>query len=658
MKVQRIILSSLLIFFVFYLFFLAGILFPESWWSTHFLFFIPLKKRAIILFISALAPFVFIYLNKILLPNSKTVFSFGKNKNWYILIISVLIGILQYIFPMVFDYYGEAVKLQKYLEIIPDAIPGGTNDALFAFSLSPWAGQNTILAIVTYIAYWTGSTYQQAFYLMDAVSGALFSFTWLMFLDFYLKNKGTKLVLSVAGLASPFMLIFFGHIEIYGPVFLSNLLWLVLALVFLKRGKPAYLIILGVLLLWCMKLHAVALLFTPVFILLLLHYFKPEFVKKFSIFSWNKSFVFIIFPIVLIGAFSYFFLFKDYNDPRDIQYTVKQYDRLFLPLISPEPPLDKYNLLSWNHIFDYFNEILLWSPGILFLILISVIPFRKKINWNTPDIIISGISLILFVLLFFMVNPLLSMQMDWDLFVMPAPILLVFGAVIIGHVEDEISRPVISGSVAGIILLTLPLFMVHRSEILLAKRIELVGVRIFKTYYEWAGQTLELAWSHLPEKSPDEQHRRTEVIKQLKHYSIPWKDYEYARIISQQAKIAIRVNSNPEEGLKLLKEAESYFPELNIIQLYKLEAYFLLKNYNNAYKISEKLIQMAYPSEEKALRISVHCALEAEMYDEALEKSEIYVQQFGKKGVVNKVNKGLKSKENIKELKLLFSQGQ
>ena len=250
------------------------------------------------------------------------------------------------------------------------------------------------------------------------------------------------------------------------------------------------------------------------------------------------------------------------------------------------------------------------------------------------------------------------MQMDWDLFIMPAPLFLVFGAVIIQQVEGEINKPLIAGSVMGIILLSLPIFTVHNSENKLAQRLELVGVRIFKTYYEWSQQTLNLAWSHLSEDENELEQRRTKIINQLKPYAVPGKDYEYAKLIAQEARIAIREKNIPQEGLKLLKQAEYYSPNLNLILLYKLEAHFLLKNFREAYKLSELLIQISYPSQEKAIRIAVHSALEAEMYDKALEKSELYIKNIDEKGVIFEVNKRLKANDNVVELKNLFSQSQ
>ncbi|QGY44307.1 hypothetical protein GM418_11755 [Maribellus comscasis] len=655
MKFVRLEVKYYLLFLVFFIFYILGALFPDKWWSTHFVFFLSENSRFLILGGALVIPLVFYYGRLVL--NKDTGEALLNIKHTYLyLVLSLFVGLLMYYFPMVFDYYGEAVKLQGFLNIVPESIPPGTNDALFSFRLSPWAGQNTILSIVTYIAFWTGSTYQNAFFLLNAFTGGLFAFLWFCFIDYYFRRNSTRFILQVAGLISPFLLLFFGHIEIYGPVFLFNLFWLITFIIYLKRRQPAYLVILGILLLFCLKLHAVALLFLPAYILIILNYYKKAIKTEINFFTWRVASVYVLLPVFLIGTFVYFFVFKDHVDERQLQYTVAEYDRIFLPLISPEPPLDKYNMLSWNHIFDYFNEMFLWSPGILFLLLAAAIFFRKKINFNQPELILTGITLILFVSLFFVVNPLLSMQMDWDLFLMPVPALLVFGVVIFKQTEDDLTKASVSGIVVALGILSLPIFVVHNSEEKLANRTEKIGLYIYKTYYEWSGQTLELAWKHVKEDKDEFKSRRMTVIGRLKTFAIPGKDYEMARIIANEAMFETRVNNNPAEGLKLARESKYYFTNYNKALLFELESLFLMGKYNEAYQVGLNLLDIAYPSREKALRILVHCALEAEMYQQALVQSENYIKEFNPEDkLIKRVYSRLKTNDNIGELKYLFS---
>lgn len=655
MKIVRLEVKYYLLFLLFFVFYLFGALFPDKWWSTHFIFFLSERTRLLILGGALIIPLVFYYGSFILKRDNGE--PLLKIKHTYIyLILSLSIGLLMYFFPMVFDYYGEAVKLQGFLNIVPESIPPGTNEALFSFSLSPWAGQNTILSIVTYIAFWTECSYQNAFYLLNAFTGGLFAFLWFCFIDYYFQRNSTRFILQIAGLASPFLLLFFGHIEIYGPVLLFNLFWLITLIIYLKRRKPAYILILGLLLLLCLKMHAIALLFLPAFILIVLDYYKKSIKTEINFFTWRTSSVYVLLPVFLIGAFVYFFVFKDHVDERQLQYTVAEFDRIFLPLVSPEPPLDKYNLLSGNHIFDYFNEMFLWSPGILFLLFAAVIFTRKKINFNQPEIVLTGISLILFVSLFFVVNPLLSMQMDWDLFVMPVPALLVFGAVVFKQTENDLTKAMVSGIIVALGILSLPIFVVHNSEERLANRTEKTGMYIYKTYYEWSGQTLELAWKHVKENKEEFKNRRIAVIDRLKPFAIPGKDYEMARIIANEAMFETRGNNNPAEGLKLARESKYYFTSYNKGLLYELESLFLLEKYSEAYHVGLKLFDIGYPSREKALRILIHCALEAEMYQEAFVKSENYIKEFNAEDkLIQTVFSRLKSNDNIGELKYLFS---
>ena len=168
----------------------------------------------------------------------------------------------------------------------------------------------------------------------------------------------------------------------------------------------------------------------------------------------------IYIPICFVGAFLYFFVFQDYKDPRLLQ-DFRDIDRLFLPLLSPAPPLDRYNLFSINHIFDYFNIMMLWSPPALFLLVIIGLFYRKQINWKTPQIVITGLTFLLFTTFLFMINPLFSMPMDWDLFSLPAPILLIFVLALLKDVQPtNLAGKILPGCLA-LAILSLPTFIVN-----------------------------------------------------------------------------------------------------------------------------------------------------------------------------------------------------
>ena len=537
-------------------------------------------------------------------------------------------------------------------------IPDGANEAFFSFGIAPWDGQNTILAIITYIAYWGRTTYGTAFFFLDTVCGGLFVFCWLVFLRYYLENRGWQWILGIAGLTAPFLLNFYGHIEINAPVYLFNLIWLITALIYLRTHNTRWLWVLIPLLVVCIKLHAVAVLFIPVCLLTFLYHYCRNRQWFERLFTWKMIGLFLLVPIYALGAFAYFFVFEDYNDPRHLQFTAMEYDRLFLPLVSPEPPLEKYNLLSFNHIFDYFSVMLLWSPVALFLIIVSVLYYRKMLKWNAPPVIISGVSLLLFASLFFVTNPLLSMQMDWDLFCFPAPVFLLFSVVIIEQLQhSNLSRNVAAGCLA-LALLSIPTFVVNASKPMISNRLESLGVRIFQTYYEWTTRTINYALSLEDSNKSLYLSRKRNVIDKLEPHATPGKDYEYARLLVSAGNDALRLEKNSTAALAYFEQANFYYPNEKTTVLKLMEVNFRLKDFQKAYPYGLKLLDLRYPSEQHALRIVTHIALEAEMYAKAQKHTLDSSKRWPKDEMMAHLNQRLVSGTNLDELKSLFTTGE
>ncbi len=653
---SRKIFGIALVWLLFTGFYFCGLFFPNTWWATHFIAFIPPLWKWIILILAFLFPLLFFVPNILVqsqFPNEK-----GQNKSSHLIIfgITVIMGFLFLQFPIVHDNYGEAYILKEYLYKTADEIPQIVLDNFFNYKLSPWAGQNTVMSLVTFISYYGEINYQQAFVLIDLIFGILFVLMWLYFIRDYLKSQSSKIIMALAGLTAPFLLNYYGHIEINAPALFFNLFWLVLLLSYLKNKSRTKLLALVLLLLVCIKFHAIALLFLPAMLLVfLLHYF-PGFSQKNKLLSWKKVSFFILTPILIIGMIVYFFVFKDHVDSRQLQDTAMEYDRLFLPLLSPAPPLDNYNMLSFNHIFDYFSEMLLWSPVVLFLIVTIILCFRNKIDWNQPELLVTGLTLILFGALFFVVNPLLSMQMDWDLFSMPGPVFLVFGVVLINQIELEKLSPILTGMSLSFVIMTIPFFMVHASANSLSNRLESAGIRIFKTYYEWADQTIQFAFDISEEDNATIRKRRQNVLNELAPYTIPGKDYEYARILAREAEQILRVDKDYTKALEICDKVNSYNPYHKNNILYQLEAHFLLNQMELAYQYSLRLIELKHPSNEKARRIAIHTALEAELYEEALFHSTEYLKQ-GSDEIVSEVYNRLQQGNKIEEIKFLFNRG-
>ncbi len=637
------IISGLLIVFI--LIYVCGFLFPDHWWSTHFIAFIsPIMQIPILI---AVVWFLF----KLYQTSNKNIVSIKPSLQFNsktIGITSIVFMLLTLVFAMVKDFYGDAYKFNTYLNVVPSIIPEETHKKFFTLSMAPYAGEGTILAVITYITYYFQITYKTTFLIFGAIFGGLFVFTWLHFIKEYIKTKSWRLVLALTGLTAPFLLVFFGHIEIYAPIIFMHLSWLFYAFRYIKHEKRNILWLLVFLLLINLKLHTVSILLIPALGILIWKHFKDNYP------GWKQVCLFIITPIFLAGGFIYFFVFNDHIDDRSLQKTAMAFDHIFLPLFSPEPPLDTYNLLSFNHFFDFFSLLFIWSPIALFLLLYFTISKRKAINWNAPEVIISGLSLLLYTVFFFAVNPLLSMPIDWDLFSIPAPLFLIFVATLVMQLEKETTYNSILYASKILALLCLPVFIAHQSERSLSKRLESVAIHVYSTYYEWSAKILNNAYSLADEYNVNRSSRGDDFLEKLRPEAQEGIDYEYSALLLDQGRYYMRVRKQPEKAIALLNSAQKYAPSNNA-KLLSLEAHFMLNDYKQAFEVSKELVQIQFPNPKKALKIFIHCSLEAEEYNEAYAACNAFLKNWPGDKTIKEVSYRLSTNDRIGELKFLFN---
>lgn len=617
-----------------------GYCFPDLFWGTHFLAFLPSLQQGGILF------FALLLFGLQFLPNRLPLTSTVPIKPPIFLLVSILFMALIWAYPVVDSFYGDAFK---YLNIKSKAvpfIPEGTHEAFFSFSLDGGAGEQTILAVVTYIAYFFNMTYFEAFNLMNAVFGGLFAFVWLFFVNRQLSFLIPKIILALAGLAAPFVLFFLGHMEIYAPIYLLNLLWIVLAVLFVDQLSWKKLTLLAGLLIVAMKAHSIALLLAPILAYLFVHHFYKQSL------SWRKVSYFILIPITLAGLVLYFFYFGDHIDDRSFRNgRVYSNEHLFLPLFSPEPPLDRYNLLSFNHLWDYFNLHLCWSPVALMIMSTVTLSKKRKKAWNQPSVIIAATALALYAALFFVVNPLISMPRDWDLFMLPTIPLLVLSCLLLKEMEKDFLTSQFLFNSLAVIVLTLSIFPIHYHRDALADRLESIAFRSFTTYYAFSSETVGLAI--LCRNSGKSDVKGIDhLIDKFRPYAQKGIDYEFGNILIEQGKFH-QDRKEFDLALARYKEARTYFDGLKELPLRKTEVYFRQGLFKEAFEQAKILTQRGYPSPKEAHRIALQCALEAESYEEALLISTYYVQHWTG-DFIEGVHEGLVAGENLSQLKSAF----
>lgn len=81
----------------------------------------------------------------------------------------------------------------------------------------------------------------------------------------------------------------------------------------------------------------------------------------------------------------------------------------------------------------------------------------------------------------------------------------------------------------------------------------------------------------------------------------------------------------------------------------------MTRRYEDAFGTALELLNFQYPNERKAMRMTIHCALEAEMYRDAYRYAEIYNRQWPGDSTIHKVEYDIDYQKNPEKLKYLFS---
>ncbi len=638
---------------VFLGFYGMGFLDADNWWGTHAIAFLSREWSYVclltgsLLFLGALLPTDTIY-RWIKIPRLNR-----TSTRLTILLTGITMGFLFYLFPIVHDHYGDAFMFRDKLDNHVTEMPPEMTRALLSWQPEPSYGRNTLLGLINLAAWISGQTYRQVFTGINIICGVAFMILWLWFVSNYLKHTGWKVIMSLTGLTAPFTQHFYGHMEVYAPSYLLLLVILILFLKYLESKRTSLLA--GLVFFWLvgLRLHPVFLLILPPLVLILASQWQQKSTVIAKLLTWKGLATGVILPLALVGAWVYFFVFEDHIDNRVL---AGSYDRgrLFLPLWPPEPPLDRYHLFGVHHLFDFGNISLTWSPSSLLILGVIGACYHRLIRWQSLPVLVTGLTLLLFVAFFFMVNPLLSMPLDWDLFSFPAPVLLLFTLVLVRQVQDQ------KALALKVLLLTIALSIfsitgiaVNASLPAYAHRMESLGIRIFNTYYIWSGKTLEFAIG-LGSPDPAEQYKRREkVLSKLKPNRE--KDTEYARLLAQNGRYHLRTTKDYESALPYFQEALEYAPGEGEHHLGLLESQFRLKNFDAAYQSALALIELNFPGPKKALRMAIHCALEASRSADAYRHSGNYLQTWPEDPVILKVHQGLSENTSPEDLAKLFA---
>lgn len=569
---------------------------PDCWWGLHFLAFVPPVWKYGLLVLSL--AFIFI---PIIIKETFQIHFIEKSFNWNILSIALALamGWIFLQFPIYMDNYGDATFVKNSQDEVIQDIPRYMKEELTLFTFHPSHCRIFMLGWIYSLGETFQLTYREIYTYVNLISGVFWVLLWLSMVGRYLKNSLWKIGLGLLGISAPFMANYFGHLEVYGPLCVLFLLYLFALLEYLRSKNTALLISLVILQILLLRMHPLAWFFIPALVMgILNNYQKQKFISK--LLTWKGVLLGVYLPFIIL-TISLYILTEDYKDDRIIYGTVAG-DHIFLPILSPAPPLDRYNLFSFNHIFDFGNMLLFLSAP-TWVLLIELWRKRDSSISQLPVLIVS-ITLLLFLTFLFTLNPLLSLPMDWDLFALAAPVLLVLVLLKATQVQEKAILAFQSmSSIIGLSLLSLPFFWINGNKQPYSERLESIGIRVYKTYYEWSGQQLDFAlWLNKdePNKYLDRQEKLT---GKLKPYALPAKDIQYAHLLSIYGNSVLQYTSDKEKARLLFREAHYFSAEhkVNLLRLYKVN--FALGRYKEAYDNSLELMEMRYPSEKEAMEM-------------------------------------------------------
>ena len=634
MNKERVITIVSLVFFTPYI---LGFIFPDPFWATHYLAFLP-KPISIVFIIAAILLIGFIRIKKSI--------AFDLNRS-VILIISLLFGALFYYFPIVYDLYGDAYKYWDLRNEVSVFTPEMSKE-LFSFKFEPSSGRKTILLLIN----WCSATFNSPLYIVfkwfNTIAGVFFIYSWISFIKSYVVRRPFQILLVIAIIFAPLIQFYFNHLETYAIVYLFLSWWVMIALKYSRSLQNKWLIILILLTLINITIHPTALLLIPTLILLVL--VRSNNLKENL--KWKHVLKWLFIPKLLIGAIVYFFVFKDYNDLRYLDDGIKDVDRLFLPLVNPPAPLDRYSMFSLNHLFDYFWLIFQWS-NCIWLIIISVIIYKRRaINWGNINLIITTELLLTYIIFFFVLNPLLSMPMDVDLFSIPAIILFAFTLSLLNATNGTIKLSKLPVSLVLLAIINVAVVVVNSNKTMLSYRYQNTNEYVFKTYYLHANHKILLALSMLNDE--EEYIRRSDdVIRSLQPYANKGNDIGFANLLMDNAIYHL----DRKEYLKANKiayKAYSYQKSLkeNIKTLLITSHY--LQEYKKAYEYALTLNHYQYPNAKIAGKVLIQMALENNDRYNAIIHSRAFLKLFPEDPFVTKLLKNLQEDSAINEVKKMF----
>lgn len=651
---------------------LMGIVLPENFWGTHFWGLLPSPAREIfgvLLLACFSAPFW--WPRKPLISDSAQLSK--RNRTLIFLAGGGIMAAFYGLFPIYQDFYGDSYYIRQAVDI---TIPQWDNrlilEPMTPDFLDTKVGLKTWYQVNNFFTWLTGANGVAVAKTIGMILGGLFGFLWMKFVDTWLTRPGWKLLFIAVGLTAPATQVFAGHFETYAFSYTAILIWFSALGIFFRKpdGKrrfwPLVLLFLVV-----EQTHITNLLLLPSLFLAAMWHFRGKSIFRLldqldgrirkirksyeGGFSWSGAVVYIFLPAALVLMVAYFFIWGNHDGPR--KFTEEEFENtLFLPLYTDEPaPYDRYNLFSLSHLLDYLNLILMYSSGLILLLLPVITFFRRKLPWKSPMLLVTGVTLVLMLPVFFLLNPLLSPAIDFDLFITPALVALPFAVVAYHHLEDKISLGRVAGPVLGLSLCSFLFLFTNAFPNLLADHLQFNAKHQFKTY--WIGCSTDLIGStQLGRSDKEAQVNLQDLIGELEPFAVMGNDKEYAALLLEAGSYIRKTEKRADLAAEYFRSALRYSPNFGTANYEMMVNEFLLEQYDSAYHYVKVLVRMKYPPYKETLKKGIHVSLAAKQYQSAADYAVTYLNRWQDDPAISEVERRLRTGDRIDTLIELFGQ--
>ncbi|MGB1316740.1 MAG: hypothetical protein ACPG5W_00970 [Flavobacteriales bacterium] len=640
----RVFIAACLVIFLHVL----GVIFPEKMWGVHFLSFLSGWLMLGFLAISVLG--------LVLIWSADwdgDVFNSSTEKDlvWSRMrwIFPLLAGAFTNLTPIIRDVYGDSYFIAQELEVmVQEWTPEMTASALAYNPLDPKEGVATFYTIANFLGFIFQVESATVVRYFQVLLVMVFNGLWLSLITKCCSKLSSRLALGVIGLLVPIGLVFHQHYETYAlPLTMFMGFVLLLKHFYQKQTIGVLLALLGYLLVG-LKFHISFWLLFPAIILAALNFMSQKVAVVTKLLKPRNTFLFMVLPGLVLIATVYA-LHGSINGTR-LAPPDNLYDALFVPIFPLEgAPYNRYSLFGLPHVLDYLQILFTWGPACWFVLIVGLFSgfWRKNAAAYSLNLMVCFVAMIAW---FFILNPLLGMSADWDLFAFPAVILMGLTAQVFGALENKPWVKKLAATAICLALLNVPVYLVNANSTMLASRYEALFKNDFKHF--WIGSSTFFEAATELELNPQlKLQNQVGITAELEQYAIENNDVEYAEILRQTA-ITYGNLGNLSSALEFHQKAALYGPNLkkNVVDLVVVN--FKLNQPQNALQYLDKLVAGGYPSKRKAVLMAVHVSVAARDYERAKFYCGSYLQHIQEDAFLLKVYNTLNSEQPSEAAKL------